>query len=192
MEEVPFYKKAWFWVVIALVTAAAIGGSIFFTGILAKKAVDTAGNAISEASDALSKLSSGEKTEYNNYRLGEVVTKNGMEYTITSVERSYSTGNEFITPGKGKEFVKVNTSLKNVSKDKQSYNVIYWTAETGSGDITSFAIMAQADDALSSGELISGGSKNASVVFEVPAGSSIKLHIQTNPFNSNDEIVIAL
>ena len=51
-------------------------------------------------------------------------------------------------------------------------------------------MMAQASDALNSGELTKGGKKDASIVFEVPTGASLKVHIQTNPLSDKNEIVV--
>lgn len=170
----PFYKMPWFWIAIAIVV-------IGIGAVIASKQ-----NEPTKVGESSSSSQSGGK----DFKVGDEIAAEGMTYVIKSVERNYSTGNSYITPSDGKEYVKLNISITNNSNDKKSYNSLYWKVEDQNGDLSTYAMMAQASDALNSGELTKGGKKDASIVFEVPTGASLKVHIQTNPLSDKNEIVV--
>lgn len=160
----PFFKQIWFWVVV-VIAIAGVGGIV------------SSGNNLSEQQD---------------FKTGDIIKLKDQEIIIASVDKNYSPKNEYIKASDGKMFVKVNIQIKNISNDKISYNVLYWKIEDSTGDIYSYTIMAQADDSLNSGDLAAGGTKNGSIVFEVPADDTkLKVHYQPSIW-SDDEIIINL
>lgn len=177
-EKKPVFKKVWFWVIVVIVLIA-IGAS----GANKDKAtvVDTTDSTSSDSSS-----STEEKTTFN---VGEVIAFDGKEVTVKSVERNWNSGNQFITPSDGKEFVKVNVAIENKSDSEASFNTFDWKIEDSNGAIESSAITASADDSLGSGDLAAGGKKEGSVIFEVPQDSSLKIHYQPS-FWSSRKIVI--
>ena len=73
-----------------------------------------------------------------------------------------------------------------------NYNVFEFKAEDSNGadenaDMQTYSL----PDSLSSGDLVKGGKKSSSMIFEVPAGSSLKLHYQPS-FWSNKKVIVNL
>ncbi|MDR0591170.1 MAG: DUF4352 domain-containing protein [Candidatus Nomurabacteria bacterium] len=178
------FKKWWFWLIIVVIiigVAAAAGGS--------KDEAQKVGENKSTSQGANNTTEQEEKTEF---KVGDIIAFDGKEVTVTSVERNYNSGNQFITPAEGKEYVKVNVLIENKSDSTASYNVLEWKIEDGNGAIEdadglSFTI----DDALSSGELSKNGKKSGAIVFEAPLGDALTLHYQPG-FWSNKEVTIKL
>ena len=102
------------------------------------------------------------------YAPNETGEVGGLAITINSIERNFSTGNRFDTPDEGMEYIKINLTLTNKSKDRIEYNPFDFELENGEGDIQDYATSLQ-EDHLGSGSLASGGKKTGSLVFEVPA-----------------------
>lgn len=132
----------------------------------------------------------GEKTKF---AVNEVIAFDDKEVTVTSVERNWNSGNQFITPDSGKEYVKVQVTIKNSSKNQVSYNTFDWNMQDSQGDIQSVAGAAfTVDGALNSGELAAGGTKSGFLVFEVPSGDT-GLTLQYNPsFWTDKKLEIAI
>ena len=174
--KAPIYKQWWFWLVIILVLGGiAIGVSNNNGG--PKK--------VGENGDQ----SSSSQTEF---KVGDIILMDNVEISVTSIVRNYSTGNQYITPKSGKEYVKVNVNINNKSNETIPFNALNWNIEDSDGVIDSYSIFAAADDALNSGELAKGGKKSGSIVFEVPAGdANLKLHYKPS-FLSNKEVIINL
>jgi hypothetical protein len=69
----------------------------------------------------------------NEFKLGDVISFDDKEVTVTNVARNYNTGNEFSKPKDGKEFVKVTVEIKNKSKSDISYNTFDFKIKTDNG-----------------------------------------------------------
>ena len=175
-DKKPFYKQVWFWVVVVVVLIA-IGGA----GISNKPEVvgNYDGNSSEQTSDGNSE-----------FKVGDIISFEGQEVVVTSVERNYSTGNKYTKPSEGKEFVKVNIQIQNKSQDKESFNALDWEIEDSDGVINDYSILGQADDHLGYGDLAAGGTKKGSLVFEVPAGDKgLKLHFTPNIWSSKEVVI---
>lgn len=113
---------------------------------------------------------------------------------ITGVERNYTSNNQFVTPADGKEFVLLNVEVKNVSDDKKTYLSTDWKIEDNDGALESVNIGACAadDGCLNTGDLVAGGKKNGTLIFEVPAGQqSLKIHYKPS-FSFEKEAIIEI
>jgi len=178
----PFYKQVWFWVV-AIIVIIIVGAVVGSSGKDPKK-VGEGDNSSSESSD-------NKSDDNKNFKVGDVIAIDDQEVTITSVERNYEPANEYVAVKDGKEFVKLNLQIKNTSSDKKDYNALYWTVEDSNGDIINYssAMFAQADDELSSGQLAAGGTKKASLVFEVPKDDKLKVHFKPNLILDREAII---
>lgn len=146
---------------------------------------------LSETSNnSVKDINGNEKTSFN---LNETAVYNDVEYIVTNVE--YSNGDEWDKPADGKQFVIVTVSIKNNSSEKISYNVYDWKMLNSQGqeDDEIFTTIDN-DTNLGSGDLISGGSKTGTVVFEEDKNeSSLKLLYFANSFwdeNHTFEFVI--
>lgn len=175
----PIFKKVWFWVLVVIIIfgiAMAIGGE---EG--AKKVGDNAGQS--------GNYSQEEEEEKTEFKVGDIVAFDGKEITVNAINRNYSSGNEFIQPSSGKEFVKVDVTLKNTTSEKISYNVLDWKYEDEDGNMENFSIMAQPDNDFGSGELAANGKKTGSIVFEVKQNSSLKIHYSPSFWSDKDIII---
>lgn len=180
MEKNTKKKSSIIKIIIGLILIVIIGGAIASKSSNPKK--------VGESNSSTSSKHSSEKDEKTEFKAGDVISFEGRELVVESVERNYKTGNEFIKPKDGKEYVKVNVKIENKSSEKLSYNTFDFKMEDTNGAIESPTFVSTTND-LSSGELAKGGKKIGSVVFEVPANSKLKMHYQPS-FWSNKDVII--
>jgi extracellular protein len=183
-SEKPFYKKAWFWVVIVVIIAI---GSQYKQPEKVGENKNSGSNGSSQTQNSEKKKE--EKTEFN---VGDIIAFDGKELTVEKVERNWNSGNSYLKPKDGKEYVKVSVKIENKSETEMNYNVFEFKAEDSNGaaenaDMQTYSL----PDSLGSGDLVKGGKKSGSMIFEVPAGSSLKLHYQPS-FWSNKKVIVNL
>ena len=183
-SEKPFYKKAWFWIVIVVIIAI---GSQYKQPEKVGENKNSGSNGSSQTQNSDSKKE--EKTEFN---VGDIIAFDGKELTVEKVERNWNSGNAYLKPKDGKEYVKVSVKIENKSETEMNYNVFEFKAEDSNGaaenaDMQTYSL----PDSLGSGDLVKGGKKSGSMIFEVPAGSSLKLHYQPS-FWSNKKVIVNL
>lgn len=185
MDKNNKFKKAWykrFWVWF---------GIIVLVGIVA--------NALSPketpklANDSSSPSTSEQKKEQTTFKTGDVIEFDGKKVTVAAPERNWDTGNQFMKPESGNEFVKVQVTIENNSANEASYNTFDWKLQDSKGVIKDVASIAYGvDGALNSGELAPGGKVTGFLVFEVAAGDT-GLTLRYNPsFWSDKKIEIKL
>ena len=175
----PVYKKWWFWVIVVFVTIGVLGQN------------KDEGKKVGDNSSSTQTSVQETKKEF---KIGDVIAFKGTEVTVTSVQRNFNTGNDFLQPKSGKEYVKVFVQIVNKEKDRVSYNTFDWQIQDSDGSIQnpSFMTTANTDDYLESGELIKGGKKSGSLVFEVNKGDTgLILHYKPSYF-SDDAVKIKL
>ena len=184
-SEKPFYKKAWFWVVVVVF--------IILIGSQSKQAEKVGENKNPE-SNRSSQIQNKEskKEEKTEFKVGDIIAFDGKELTVEKVERNWNSGNAYMKPKDGKEYVKVLVKIENKSETEMNYNVFEFKAEDSNGVAESADWQTYSlPDSLGSGDLIKGGKKSGSMIFEVPAGSSLKLHYQPS-FWSNKKVIVNL
>lgn len=110
----------------------------------------------------------GEKATTDKvFSMNDVITYNDVDYKIVKIETSK--GNNYKSPKAGHQFLIVTVYIKNNSKGKAAYSYENWTMSNSKGEekkriFTSINV----DTALYSGELVVGGIKTGSMVFEQP------------------------
>ncbi len=125
--------------------------------------------------------------------INEVAVYKGVNYTVTNVE--YSNGDEWYQPSDGNEYVIITIKIENNSDEKISYNTYDWQMINSQGqeDSATFTII-DTDTNLSSGDLIAGGTKEGTIIFEEPKDdASLKLVFYENLLlddEPNIEIII--
>ena len=184
-SEKPFYKKAWFWVVVVVF--------IILIGSQSKHAEKVGENKNPESTIS-SQIQNKEskKEEKTEFKVGDIIAFDGKELTVEKVERNWNSGNAYMKPKDGKEYVKVLVKIENKSETEMNYNVFEFKAEDSNGAAESADWQTYSlPDSLGSGDLIKGGKKSGSMIFEVPAGSSLKLHYQPS-FWSNKKVIVNL
>ena len=183
-SEKPFYKKAWFWIVIVVIIAI---GSQY-------KQPEKVGENKNPESNVSSQIQNSEKNkeEKTEFNVGDIIAFDGKELTVEKVERNWNSGNSYLKPKDGKEYVKVSVKIENKSETEMNYNVFEFKAEDSNGAADSANGQTYSlPDSLGSGDLVKGGKKSGSMIFEVPAGSSLKLHYQPS-FWSNKKVIVNL
>ena len=110
----------------------------------------------------------GEKaTTEKIFGMGDLITYNGVDYKVVKVETSE--GNSYKSPKEGNQFLVVTVYMKNNSADKIQYNYKNWTMSNSSGaEEKRIFTSVNVDTALYSGDLVIGGIKTGSMVFEQP------------------------
>lgn len=141
-NNTPVYKKWWFWVIIVVVGLSVIFYIVtaVFLGSVAKTALDTASTFVNEVNEVNEGTTTeGTTTEADGkiYKVGDTVTLDGQEIVISKVERNYKPNSDYIKPGDGKEYVKIDLQIKNTSDEQIDYSAFYWNIEDGGGDISS-------------------------------------------------------
>ena len=165
--QTPIYKKWWFWVIIVVI----IGGICAASGSNNEPEKVGEGGSSSDASSG--------QDENKTFKVGDIVKAGDYEVTVKSVERNYTSSNQFVRPSDGKEFIRANVEIKNISQDKKSYNILDWQVEDADGALESVSLTGTSldDGNLNSGELTAGGKKSGMLVFEIPKDQTgLKLH----------------
>lgn len=110
----------------------------------------------------------GEKaTTEKIFGMGDLISYNGVDYKVMKVETSE--GNNYKSPKEGNQFLIVTVYMKNNSPDKIQYNYKNWTMSNSSGaEEKRIFTSINVDTALYSGDLVIGGIKTGSMVFEQP------------------------
>lgn len=195
-SEKPFYKKAWFWIIIVVIIVV---GSRYEQPEKVGENKNSGSNASSQTQNSESKKeeknqnSQSKKEEKTEFNVGDIIAFDGKELTVEKVERSWNSEKSYIKPKDGKEYVKVSVKIENKSETEMHYNVFEFKAEDSNGAAESVSWMAtySLPDSLNSGKLVKGGKKSGSMIFEVPASSSLKLHYQPS-FWSNKKVIVNL
>lgn len=161
-EKKPWYKRFWAWV--GIIVLIGIVGSA-----LSPKDTPKLANDASSPKSSTSEQKPGE--EKTTFKPGEAIEFDNKTVTVTSVKRNWSSGNEFIVPDDGNEYIQVQVSIKNDSDSEAPYNTFDWKLQDSKGVIKDVASVAfTVDGALNSGDLAPGGNVAGFLVFEVKKG----------------------
>lgn len=135
-------------------------------------------NAINNGSlDSITKNSTVNSVVSGNdskeYKVGETVKLSNHELTVMSVQRNYSTGNSYIAPASGNEFIKVSVKLENKTDGTINVNPYDFKVQDSNGTLgfpksATFTL----NDKFDTAQLAPNGSKTGSLVFEVPKGDN--------------------
>ncbi len=169
---------------------SAIGVLVIISAIASSSNSQTA----TKVSDASSNNQTTSTTkEQTVFKVGDVISFDSKKLTVTSAERNWNSGNEYIKPQSGNEFVKVQVAIENNSNNQISYNTFDWKMQDSQGvikDISANTYMA--DGNLGSGNLAANGKVSGSLIFEVTNGDK-GLVLQYNPsFWSDKKLEIQL
>lgn len=208
----PLYKQWWFWVIIvfALLVIGAIGsGSSNTTDTdeektetsetTQKKTEETADNTetpTKNSTETSDSTSEGTPSSENagGYKVGETIVFKDSKVTIMNVTRNFDTGNMFVQPENGKEYVKIDVSFVNTTTSKKAFYPSSWQLQDGDGVIhdISYTATTMLDNSFSTSvELAGGGKWSGSMIFEVPAGDT-SLQLQFKPSLLSNTTVINL
>ncbi len=113
-------------------------------------------------------LAIGEKATTDKiFSMGDLITYKGVDYKVVKVETSE--GNSYKAPKEGNEFLIVTIYMKNNTGEKVPYSYVNYTMSNSNGEEkTRIFTSINVKDALYSGNLVIGGIKTGSMVFEQP------------------------
>lgn len=195
----PIYKKWWFWVIIAVFALGAI--SVIASGGSTNK-TDSNENSSAPANQPSSQTDDNQSSteqptnqseekspdasqsnSAEGYKVGDTIELKDSKVTISNVERNFSTGNMFVTPEEGKEYIKVGVGFVNTTTSKKTFYPSNWQLQDGDGvirDISYSTTMMIDNGFYESVELAGNGKWSGFMIFEVPAGGG-NLQLQYKP-----------
>ena len=133
----------------------------------------------SESTESTESTETTETNEKTSYGLNETAVYNDVHYTVTA---------------DGMNYVIVTLKIENKSDSKISYNTYDWKMINSQGqeDDGAFTIVDN-DTHLSSGDLIAGGTKTGTLIYEEPTNeSSLKLLYYSSIFDDKSEFEIVI
>ncbi len=124
------------------------------------------------------------------FSMGDLITYNGVDYKIVKVETSE--GNYYKTPEDGNQFLIVTVYIKNNTGAKIPYSYVNWTMSNSKDEEKKIIFTSiNVDDALYSGDLVIGGIKTGSMVFEQPINDpKLRMNFYELKKDENGEDVI--
>lgn len=150
------------WITLAIIAAVLVFGCIGISVAITNSAKGVVTNVI-----ATTDTNSTTTSSNTIAKVGQTITLDGVEATLTSVKTH--AGTEFDKPKTGNEYVIVHVKLHNTSSTEQEYNAFEFHVKSGAGNITSEEVVtfANSSDALNSGTLAAGGTAEGDLVFQV-------------------------
>lgn len=159
----------WSLIITALFIVALTAGSVAINS--AQKAIDdvtSEGQALTEAKKDFAK---GETANFADK----------FEVKVNSVEMNFSPG-QFYTPSEGKQYIKVNATVKNIS-DESQYVSPYTFGVLDNG-ISVSASYISSDTQMTSGDLTAGATVTGDAVYEVSQDANdLKLTYKTTVYD---------
>lgn len=153
-----FYQKRVFKVlfILFIIISLIIGGLVFFK----KMYEDLTGKPVTM-------VSSKKASKNVVFNMNDVISYKNVDYKIVKIETS--DGNAYKQPKKGNQFLIVTVYIKNHNKKKVPYSYVNWTMSNSKNEEKNRIFTSiNVDTALYSGELVVGGVKTGSMVFEQP------------------------
>ncbi len=168
--------------VISVILGIILLGAVISATGGGKTTTTTTGKSSTESKIAAAK---------SDYIVGEAASIDKQILRVTKATRNYSTGNEYMVPESGKEYVLVEVSIENNGTDQVSFNTFDFQVQDSSG-VLKTETFVDAENKLNSGNLAPGGKVTGTMVFEVPAGDTgLKLVFKPS-FWSNKTIYVKL
>ncbi len=101
-------------------------------------------------------------------KVGQKVTSAGISLTVHSVKRTSDSGNQLIVPKQGNEYLVVEVTIENESRETSPYNPLYFKVKDSDSFEYNVSLMPMIGNALKSGELAQGEKARGTVTFEIP------------------------
>ena len=143
----------------------------------------------SDSLDNKKVVKSERATNEKLFSIGDIITYRGVDYQVTKVETSL--GNSYKSPREGNIFVIVYVTITNNTGDKIQYSYNNWTMSNSVSDDDKWIFTSvNAGTALYTGELIIGGVKSGSIVFEQPKDDDkLRLNFYDLMYEENSQLV---
>jgi hypothetical protein len=106
------------------------------------------------------------------YAVNEPATIGDQTLIVTGVQRNFSSGNQYVKPDAGKEYVVVSVTIQNNGSDQVSYNTYDFQVQDSNGVQKTEAFVTSVENQLQSGNLAPGGKVTGNLAYEVPKGDT--------------------
>lgn len=127
-------------------------------------------------------------------KVGDTIVSDNVACTLESVKKI--SGDQFIKPKSGNQFVVVRVKVENKGSDEVSYNLFDFHAKSSGGNITDPEIAPTTykdNKELDSGQLAKGGMVEGDIIFQVPVDDhGAQLTWQPSIFGNNSDYVWGL
>ena len=183
-----------------LLMLIAAGISISLVGCDSSKS-DTnskSSNSNTESSASSSNSNSNSDTKNSNtdsnkkveHKVGEAIDIKGEELTVKTVTKDYKSGNQFLKPESGNQYVKIDVTIKNNTDDSIDVSSYEFKILDSNGVYhdTNYIL----NNSLSSTKVAKGGVLSGSISFEVPKNDNELKLVYTPSFWSDENVEIKL
>ncbi len=190
----PFYKKVWFWILIAVVLIAVISsqGGNKNTSSDSKKVGEVSQQTTNNSSDNQSteksvdtnnEVATTPKAEVQTiYKVGDILHVGDMDIVYVA-SGDYKEENNFMQPSDGNKYIFLKFAFINTS-DKNDTNISFYSFECYADGYSAAAYYGGDEDL--SATLSAGRSTEGCVYFEVPADATeIEVEYETNLFTED-------
>lgn len=103
LEKKPFYKKAWFWVIIVIILVIGFGSQ---------------GGNTTSSKDKGEEVSNTETNEKKSYKMGDKVVVGDLEFVVTKTSVSSTVGNQYLNQKAKGKYLIVDVKVTNKGKEK--------------------------------------------------------------------------
>ncbi|MBU7461901.1 MULTISPECIES: DUF4352 domain-containing protein [Lactiplantibacillus] len=164
-------SKSWYqrwsvWVLIAL-------GAFIVIGIVSSPDDATNSKAASAKQATSQKSSSKKATTKRVYKVGETATIDHVQVTVTDVKTATTLDDD--QPKTGNQYYTVTVKLKNIGKEKVSYNPYDFEIKAAGNQTSLDEINIDANDQLDSGDLSAGGTVSGTMTGQSKANGTVEL-----------------
>ncbi|MEG2108136.1 DUF4352 domain-containing protein [Clostridium sp.] len=170
------FKRWWFWLIVIIIVGGAINASN------KPKKVESTGTAQEQNKD------SKKEDSIQTYKVGDTIEVKDFKVKVNKV--SISNGGEVIKPQKGNEFVKVDVTVENISKEEQTVSsVLMFKVVDKDGRSCNQAITENQKGQLD-GNVAPGRKITGEYVVEAPKGAKdLELQFDSSLLSSGQVIV---
>ncbi len=112
-EKKSIFKRWWFWLIVIIIIGGIIG-----SGSNKPKKVDSSAQVKQEQNQD----KKDESNETKTFKVGDTIQTKDFKIRVNKV--TTSNGSEYVKPEKGNEFVKVDITVENISKEEQNISSV--------------------------------------------------------------------
>lgn len=161
-----WYQKWWAWVLIIL-------GALLIIGIINTPGDTTNTQATATKKVAKKSTAAKEAATATTYKVGETATIDNVQVTVTNVKTATTlNSNDSKT---GNQYYTVTVSLKNIGKDKVSYNPFDFEIKAAGNQTSLDEFNMDENNQLDSGDLTAGGSVSGTMTGQAKADGTVEL-----------------
>lgn len=184
-----------------LLMLIAVGMSLSFAGCNSSSSNTSSKSSGNNAESSASSSDKSSSSDTNSsastdsdktveHKVGETIDIEGKKLTIKAVTKDYKSGNEFLKPGAGNQYIKVDLNIKNDTGnaiDVSSYEFKILDSN-GVYHNTNYILK----DQIVSTKIANGGTLSGSISFEVPKNDNDLKLIYTPSLWSDDHVEIKI